>query len=166
MSADETTTYDFTKLPDRDELNMRVLQRLFKENKIQKIEIVVPKVSLYRSSDGDSDWKMLQIHGPLFLLRFENKPCAFIFVMNNTCYKNTENFTTEIPETTVMKVDGDAIYFKFGNGHMLSIRAKDKNMIRELYEKLQTFGSSKETKVAACVRNDPVFRLMMTQFGK
>lgn len=162
--AAPSKVYNFSTFSSRDEINIRVLKRIVSE-RIENIELVVPQASVYRAT-GDS-WERLQISGPLFLLRLVENPDPFIFVMNSTCFVNTENFTMKIViQSTQMKVIDNKLYFRSEDGSV-AIGAGDATLIRQLHQAIQTFGQHqvKEPEVADCVKQDPTYRHMMRVLG-
>lgn len=156
-------TDNFSTFANRDEINMRVLKRVVSE-RIQKIELVVPEVSLYRNSESENEWERLLVSGPLFLLRLLENPNPFVFVMNNTCFQNTENFTKKIVVAkTTMKVIENKLYLKFEDDSMMAFSTKDATLIRQLYEGLQRFDAHEEKppEIPDSVKSDPTYQHIM-----
>lgn len=145
---------------------MRVLKRIVSPM-IEEIVAVVPEVSIYKNV-GTDDWEMLQITGPLFVLRIEGNPDPYIYILNNTCWENTENFSMKIVvQNTEMKTSANRLYLKFADGSMRVIATEKASNIEQLFSALSNFSLVKEEKkkVAPLTAKDATFQHLL-KFSK
>jgi hypothetical protein len=100
-------------LPDKKDMNLRVLKRIFSPA-VLDYSLSIPAVSVYQNSNDE--WHKLKISGPLFVLSLADSRCPVIFIMATTHFQNIQNFNISVPFGSAQAfVSGSQFHLKVGD---------------------------------------------------
>jgi hypothetical protein len=108
------TPPNFDKWQGKKLLNLQFLQRNYSPLVID-YSVSIPDVCVYRK-DG-SDWSLLRVSGPLFVLTVSNCPDPVLFVLSALHFRESRDFSLPVPvQSTKLCRNESQVYFTFAQG--------------------------------------------------
>jgi hypothetical protein len=150
------------RLPDKKDMNLRVLKRIFSPA-VLDYSLSIPAVSVCQHSNGQ--WHKLKINGPLFVLSLADSRCPVLFVMATTNFQSVQNFNISVPFGSAQAfVSGPQFHLKVGDRPLMFSTHSDADAAK-LERAIATFSpgrvSAGDKTQPAEVTRDPTYRHLL-----